>query len=105
MINYNIFSFPVASTFAPAKGRAAAVDKTAQERLYKNYLTLGFGTYASANAELFMTEDISDTDYVAGMLRHQSSQGNIKGVQLDDKFYDTGLDLTYASKRIRTIGI
>lgn len=99
VINYNIFSFPVASTFAPAKGRAAAVDKTAQERLYKNYLTLGFGTYASANAELFITEDISDTDYVAGMLRHQSSQGNIKGVQLDDKFYDTGLDLTYASKR------
>lgn len=98
VINYNIFSFPVASTFAPAKGRAAAVDKTAQERLYKNYVTLGFGTYASANAELFITEDISDTDYVAGMLRHQSSQGNIKGVRLDDKFYDTGLDVTYASK-------
>ena len=97
VINYNIFSFPVASTFAPAKGRAAAVDKTAQERLYKNYATLGFGTYASANAELFITEDVNDTDYVAGMLRHQSSQGNIKGVKLDDKFYDTGLDLTYAS--------
>ncbi|HYD92379.1 MAG TPA: TonB-dependent receptor, partial [Flavobacterium sp.] len=25
-IKYNIFSFPVASTFAPAKGKAAAVD-------------------------------------------------------------------------------
>ncbi|CAM4114610.1 hypothetical protein FLAN108750_11040 [Flavobacterium antarcticum] len=98
VINYNIFSFPVASTFAPAKGRAAAVDKTAQERLYKNYATLGFGSYASANAELFITEDVNDTDFVAGMLRHQSSQGNIKGVKLDDKFYDTGLDLTYGSK-------
>lgn len=99
VINYNIFSFPVASTFAPAKGRAAAVDKTAQERLYQNYATLGFGSYASINAELFITQDVNETDFVAGMLRHQSSQGNIKGVKLDDKFYDTGLDLTYGSKQ------
>lgn len=99
VINYNIFSFPVASPFAPAKGRAAGVDKTAQERLYKNYATLGFGSYASVNAELYITEDISETDFVAGMLRHQSSQGNIKGVKLDDKFYDTGIDLTYGSKQ------
>jgi hypothetical protein len=99
VINYNIFSFPVASTFAPAKGRAASVDKTAQERLYKNYATLGFGSYASVNAELYITEDINETDFVAGMLRHQSAQGNIKGVKLDDKFYDTGLDLTYGSKQ------
>lgn len=99
VINYNIFSFPVASTFAPAKGRAASVDKTAQEKLYKNYATLGFGSYASINAELYITQDINDTDFVAGMLRHQSSQGNIKGVKLDDKFYDTGLDLTYGSKQ------
>ncbi|WP_432671464.1 TonB-dependent receptor [Flavobacterium sp. SM2513] len=99
VINYNIFSFPVASTFAPAKGRAASVDKTAQEKLYNNYATLGFGSYASINAELYITQDVNDTDFVAGMLRHQSSQGNIKGVKLDDKFYDTGLDLTYGSKK------
>ena len=99
VINYNIFSFPVASTFAPAKGRAASVDKTAQERLYKNYATLGFGSYAAVNAELYITEDVNETDFVAGMLRHQSAQGNIKGVKLDDKFYDTGLDLTYGSKQ------
>lgn len=99
VINYNIFSFPVASTFAPAKGRAASVDKTAQERLYKNYATLAFGSYAAVNAELYITEDVNDTDFAAGMLRHQSAQGNIKGVKLDDKFYDTGLDLTYGSKQ------
>ena len=98
-IKYNIFSFPVASTFTPSKGRAAGVDKTAQERLYKNYATLGFGSYASANAELFITEDISDNEYVGGMLRHLSSQGNIKGIELDDKFYDTSLDLTYGNKQ------
>src|SRR5690606_37615949 len=48
-IRYNIFSFPVASTFAPAKGRAAGVDPSEREILYKNYLTLAIGNYANAN--------------------------------------------------------
>ena len=56
-IKYNIFSFPVASTFTPAKGKAAAVDKSEREKIYRNYATLGFGNYATANAELFITED------------------------------------------------
>ncbi len=98
-IKYNIFSFPVASTFTPSKGRAAVVDKTEQERLYNNYFTFGFGSYATANAELFVTENLSDNEYLGAMLRHQSSQGGIKGVELDDKFYDTSLDLTYGNKQ------
>jgi len=98
-IKYNIFSFPVASTFTPSKGVAANVEKSKQERLFNNYLTLGFGTYATANAELFVTENISSNEYIGGMLRHQSSQGNIKGVELDDKFYDTSLDLSYSNKQ------
>src|SRR4051812_48233147 len=39
-IKYNIFSFPVASTFTPSKGHAAGVDKTEQERLFNNYVTI-----------------------------------------------------------------
>ena len=35
-ILYNIFSFPVASTFTPSKGRAANVDKSEEEKLFKN---------------------------------------------------------------------
>jgi hypothetical protein len=42
LIQYNIFSFPVASTFTPAKGKAAGVDKIEKEKLYNNYATLGF---------------------------------------------------------------
>ncbi len=98
MIKYSIFSFPVASTFTPSKGRAANVDKSESEKLFKNYLTLGLGNYTTLNAELFVTENISDTEYVGGMLRHLSSQGGIKGVVLDDKFYTTSLDLTYGNQ-------
>ncbi len=39
-IQYRIFSFPVASTFAPSKGKAAAVDPAKKEKLYDNYATL-----------------------------------------------------------------
>ena len=35
-IQYNIFSFPVASTFVPSKGKAANVDKEAEEKLFAN---------------------------------------------------------------------
>ncbi len=97
-IKYNIFSFPVASTFTPSKGKAAAVDKSEREKIYRNYATLGFGNYATANAELFITENFGRNSYVGGMLRHLSSQGGIKDVVLDDKYYNTSLDVTYGSR-------
>jgi hypothetical protein len=98
-IQYNIFSFPVASTFAPAKGKAANVDKSAEEKIFSNYLTLGAGNFGTVNAELFITENISNTDYFGGMLRHNSTQGGIADVVLDDKMFNTALDLTYGSRK------
>ncbi|NGY35935.1 TonB-dependent receptor [Flavobacterium sp. XN-5] len=96
-IKYSIFSFPVASTFAPSKGKAEVVDKAKQEHLYNNYATLGFGNYRALNAELFVNQELNDTDYVGGMFRHLSSQGGISSVELDDRFYDSSIDLTYGS--------
>ena len=98
-VKYQIFSFPVASTFTPSKGKAAGVDKAKQERLFSNYLTLGFGNYSSLNAELFVTHELNKYQYVGAMLRHQSSQGGIKGVILDDKFGETAADILYGYQR------
>lgn len=98
-IKYSIFSFPVASTFSPSKGKAANVDKSAEERLYKNYVTAGIGSYLDLFGELYVTETIGDTDYVAGMAKHLSSLTNVKGLEVDSKFWNTALDLTYGSKR------
>ena len=98
-INYTIFSFPVASTFSPSKGKAANVDKSREETLYKNYFTGGLGNYRTLFGELYVTENVGDTDYVAGMLKHLSSQGGIEGVEVNDNFLNTALDLTYGSKK------
>jgi hypothetical protein len=97
-IKYNFFSFPVASTFVPLKGRAANVDKSQVEKLYKNFANLGLGNYTTLNAELFVTENISNHEYVGGMFRHLSSQGGIKDVALNNDFYTTSLDLTYGNQ-------
>ena len=95
VIKYNIFSFPVASTFTPSKGKAEGVEKEKQAHLFNNYATFGGGNYGTFNAELFVNQELGANDYVGGMFRHLSSQGGIKAVELEDSFYDTSIDLTY----------
>ena len=99
VIKYDIFSFPVASTFTPSKGRAAGVDKSKQERLFKNYATAGFGNYGTAFAELYVTEEVGDNDYFSGMVKHLSSNGGINGLEVDDRSLKSSIDLTYGSKQ------
>ena len=96
-IEYTIFSIPVASTFAPAKGKAAALDQEPNKKLYDNYTTLGFGNYGHIIGELFLTKNIDKNSYIGGMIRHHSSQGGIKEVVLDDNFSNTQVDVTYGN--------
>jgi outer membrane receptor protein involved in Fe transport len=98
-IKYTIFSFPVASTFTPSKGKAEGVEKEKQAHLFKNYATFGVGNYGTFIGELFVNHDINNTDYVGGMFRHHSSEGGIQNVALEDGFYDTSLDLMYGSNQ------
>ncbi|NND61650.1 MAG: TonB-dependent receptor [Flavobacteriaceae bacterium] len=98
-VQYNIFSVPVASTFTPAKGKAATVEKTEPIKLYDSYATLGFGNYTTALAELFSNFQISRTDNAGFFFRHNSSQGDIDGVILENKYYDTQLDGNYTSRQ------
>ena len=99
IIKYSIFSFPVASTFTPSKGKAEGVEKEKQAHLFKNYATFGVGNYGTFIGELFVNHDINNTDYVGGMFRHHSSEGGIKNIALEDRFYDTSLDLMYGSNQ------
>jgi len=56
-IKYNIFSFPVASTFTPSKGKAEGVEKEEQAHLFNNYATFGGGNYGTFNGELLPATD------------------------------------------------
>lgn len=96
-VTYGIYSVPVASTFTPEKGQAAEVEKAKPVKLYDNYVTLGFGTYSSILAEFYSNFEIDRNKNFGIYLNHNSSQGQIEGVDLDDQFYDSDLNLNYSS--------
>lgn len=97
-VKYGISSIPVASTFTPTKGQAAKVRPSKREKIFDNYARIGFGNYTTLLAELFSNFKINNTDDFGLFLRHNSTQGGIKNLLVDDKFYDTRLDGEYASR-------
>ena len=98
-VNYTIFSVPVASTFAPAKGEAAKVDKDSLADFYNNYALLGYGNYNTLRGELGIVEQIGSSNfYAGGLLKHISSGGGIEGVLLDDNYSKSTLDFTLGQK-------
>ncbi len=97
-IKYNIFSIPVASTFTPAKGKAADVDKAKPVKLFDNYASFGVGSYTSILGEVYLNHAINRTESVGGYVSHHSSQGGIENLLLDDKFSNTQVNINYAKK-------
>lgn len=98
-VTYGIFSVPVASTFTPAKAKASSVEKAKPIKLYDSYATLGFGNYTTILGELYSNFTISRTDNAGIYFKHNSSQGDIDGVLLENKFYDTSLEGHYTSRQ------
>jgi len=101
-VEYSIFSVPVASTFAPAKGQASKVKKIPPPVLYNSYASAGGGNPANLMAKFYTSRNIDrESGYTIG-LRHNSSRANIDGVVLDNFFSDSKLDASY-KKRARDV--
>lgn len=100
VIKYSIYSFPVASTFAPEKGQAAVVDKDSLLTILNNYALLGLGNYNTIRGELGIAEKVGKDIYVAGMLNYISSLGGIAGLLVDDNYSKSNLDFNVGSKKL-----
>jgi len=96
-IIYNIFSIPVASTFIPAKAKAATVDKEKPVKLYDNYASLGLGSYTTVLGEVYLNHELSRDERVGGYFSHHSSDGNVVGISFDNNFSETGLSAHYTN--------
>ncbi|QXP57451.1 TonB-dependent receptor [Cellulophaga sp. HaHa_2_95] len=94
-IVYSINSVPVASTFTPAKGKAATVDKVPPPILYNSYASLGFGTYDNVLADFYTSRTISRDERLDIGLTHHSSRGDLDSIALKNAFYDTKLVAAY----------
>ncbi|MGB5362382.1 MAG: TonB-dependent receptor [Aureibaculum sp.] len=94
-IKYAIFSFPVASTFTPAKGTAKVLRVNPSAPVYENYITAGFGNFSTPRVEIFGHTNSTRYNDFGGFFNYHSSKGGVKDVVLDDDFLDTRLDLFY----------
>lgn len=96
-IDYEINSFPVASTFTPDKGQATGVGRKAQPDLYNNYAALGVGNYTNVLAQFFSNIELNNGNDLTLGFDHNSSQGGIKDLVFkdEDKYYNTKFDIGY----------
>lgn len=97
-VTYSIFSVPVASTFTPATGKLDRLKPKRKEKFYRNYARLGLGNYVNILGEFATNFEIDRDSDVSVFFNHNSSQGGIDEVRLDDSFSDTGLDVSYGTR-------
>ncbi|WP_194765869.1 TonB-dependent receptor [Tamlana sp. I1] len=96
-IKYNIFSFPVASTFTPAKGNPASVEKAKRVRLYDNYASFGMGSFRTFLGEFYVNHMISRSESAGGYISHHSSKGGIEDAVVNNGFSNSKLRMNYSS--------
>ena len=98
-IEYVIFSVPVASTFTPAKAKAARVEKIPPPILYNSYAMIGLGNFNNAIVDFYTSREVGrDENLLDVGLTHFSSRGDIDSTPLDTDFYNTDLDISFAKK-------
>jgi len=95
-VKYTIFSIPVASTFTPAKGTSVGLEKLKKEKLFQNYTSLGYGNYGTVLGNLYLNHRLGKGERMGGYIEHHSSQGGIKGLQLQDDFSNNLVQVNYA---------
>lgn len=94
-ITYQINSVPVASTFTPNKGKPKGVTKPVRDKLYDNYISVGFGNYTSPLLDAYVRTYPNRDAELGFIVNHHSSQGGINDVRLSDKYYNTKANVYY----------
>jgi len=98
-VEYTIFSVPVASTFTPAKAKAAKVEKVPPPVLYNSYASVGLGNFNNALVDFYTSRELGrDEKHFDVGLTHHSSRGDIESTPLETDFYDTQLEVSLNKK-------
>ena len=85
-MKYTIFSAPVASTFIPKTGVVKGINVGVKERLYNNYIALGFGNYTTPFAEVFLRNKTKFQDEYGLYVKYLSSENSIENTFLNSNF-------------------
>ncbi|WP_299055329.1 hypothetical protein [uncultured Polaribacter sp.] len=85
-LKYTIFSAPVASTFIPKSGTLKGINVGIKERIYKNYLALGYGNYNSPYLETYLSNSNRFKNEFGVNIKYTASYDNIKNSELNSDF-------------------
>ncbi|MEM1338464.1 MAG: TonB-dependent receptor [Bacteroidota bacterium] len=98
-VSYSIFSVPVASTFTPAKAKAARVERIPPPTVYNSYASVGLGNFNNAIVDFYTSREVGRNENLFDVgLTHFSSRGDIDSTPLDADFYNTNLEVSYGKK-------
>lgn len=94
-LDYSIFSAPVASTFKPKSGSIKGVDVGKKERIYENYVALGYGNYTSPYFETYLHRYTRFDSEFGLSAKYNASFDNVENTLLDSDFSNLKATLFY----------
>ncbi len=97
-LKYTIFSAPVASTFTPKSGIVKGINIGKKERLYNNYLAVGFGTNTTPFLEFFLHHNYKFNNEFGLFANYTSSENSIQSTLLDSNFSNLSVGLFFLQK-------
>jgi hypothetical protein len=86
LVKYTIFSAPVVSTFIPKTGVVKGVDVGVKERIYKNYLAVGYGNYETPFLETFLHHQTRFDNEFGLYAKYLASEENVENTVLNSNF-------------------
>ncbi|QNM84359.1 TonB-dependent receptor [Polaribacter pectinis] len=94
-LEYTIFSAPVASTFIPKSGVVKGIDVGVKERIYKNYLAVGYGNYATPFVETFLHHSTRFENEFGLSAKYLASEENVRKSVLNSTFSNFNVGAFY----------
>lgn len=93
---YSIFSAPVASTFVPKTGVVKGIDVGVKERIFNNFVALGYGNYASPYTEMYFHYNSKFENNFGLHLKYSGSQENLRNSVLNSTFSNIETTVFYS---------
>jgi hypothetical protein len=94
-LKYTLFSIPVASTFIPKTGVIKGIDVGVKEKIYGNFVAVGFGNYTSPYFETFLHKKTDFQSEFGLSAKYNASFENIENTVLNSDFSNSGMSVFY----------
>lgn len=92
-LNYTIKSVPVVSTYIPKSGVLKGIDIGDRERLFNNYISLGFGNNTTPFVEGYFHNNSAFEYEYGGKVNFISSSDPVANTPLSSSYYNANVDL------------